>query len=118
MAKVATPYKLRAGKNISVAVLTGAMTASSGEFIALYFRGLPNSRSFGEPTYGVPTANVGHRFSDGSGINLTVGLGVDRLGRKYSSPLEPDVKAATDWNVHGTIQDPAIAAAVKWLRSR
>jgi C-terminal processing protease CtpA/Prc len=117
IAKVGQPYKLKA-KNISVAVLTGPMTASSGEFVALWFRGLSNTRSFGEPSHGVPTANIGHRFSDGSGMNITIGLGLDRQGREYAGPVPVDTEAASSWPNIATEKDPAIAAAMKWLRTR
>lgn len=41
-----------------VAVLTGPRTASAGEAVAIAFRGRPDTRTFGEPTFGVPTANA------------------------------------------------------------
>lgn len=41
-----------------VAVLTSRFTASSGEAIAVAFRGRPNTRSFGEPTLGLPIMMV------------------------------------------------------------
>lgn len=41
-----------------VAVLTGPRTASAGEAVAIAFRGRPDTRTFGEPTFGVPTANT------------------------------------------------------------
>lgn len=40
-----------------VAVLTGSRTASSGEVVAIAFRGRPRTRSFGEPTVELSTAN-------------------------------------------------------------
>ncbi|MBW3622637.1 MAG: PDZ domain-containing protein [Armatimonadetes bacterium] len=118
IAQVASPYRLRAGKKIFVAVLTGSMTASAGEAVVLWFRGLPNVRTFGESTYGVPTANIGHRFSDGSGMNLTVSVGVDRKGRNYAGPIPPDVPVMTEWTAYGTEADPAVAAAINWLQTR
>src|SRR5690606_13717711 len=42
-----------AGPTPIVAVLTGPRTASSGEAVAVAFRGHPGARSFGEPTHGV-----------------------------------------------------------------
>ncbi|MGH2479614.1 MAG: S41 family peptidase, partial [Ktedonobacteraceae bacterium] len=66
-----------------VAVLTSRLTASSGEFTALAFWGLPRVRTFGEPTAGLPTANRRIELSDGAMIALTVSLGADRTGRVY-----------------------------------
>ena len=118
IAAVAAPYKLRAAGKISIAVITGPMTASSGEFAALWFKGLDNTKSFGEPTYGVPTVNTGHMFSDGSGMNLTVGLGTDRTGQIFSGPISPDKIVASDWTLFQTEKDLPVASAAKWLRSK
>jgi carboxyl-terminal processing protease len=46
----------------SVAVLTSRLTGSSGEGVVMAFRGRPGTRSFGEPTAGVPTGNSPHRL--------------------------------------------------------
>lgn len=49
LASVEQPYILRYPRP-PVAVLTGPLTSSSGEFTALAFRGRPRTRSFGEAT--------------------------------------------------------------------
>ena len=54
-----------------VDVLTGPRTASAGEAVAIAFRGRPDTRSFGEPTFGVPTANAPYLLSDGALVVLT-----------------------------------------------
>jgi carboxyl-terminal processing protease len=69
-----------------VAVLTSRLTASSGEGVAIAFRGRSRTRSFGEPTAGVPTGNSPHRLSDGAELHLTEAVGVDRTGRSYHTP--------------------------------
>jgi len=105
--EVAAPYDLlRPGPR--VAVITSRRTASSGEAIAVAFRGRPNTRSFGSPTCGVPTANQGFRLSDGGVLLLTTAFDADRTRRVYNEPLVPD-EIATD--------EEAAARAVAWIYS-
>jgi C-terminal processing protease CtpA/Prc len=75
-----------------IAVLHGPGTASSGEGVVMALRGRPDVRSFGQPTAGVPTGNVGIELSDGSVIYLTVAVGVDFTGGVHESAIEPDVR--------------------------
>jgi carboxyl-terminal processing protease len=113
-ARVAEPY--RPATPTRVAVLTSRYTGSSGEFVALCFRGRPGARSFGTPTAGVPTGNMTVPLSDGAMIMLTVCLGADRTGRTYDGPLAPDEAVEPAWTAFGTDRDPVIAAALAWLR--
>lgn len=98
-----------------VAVLTGPATASSGEAITVAFRGRPHTRSFGEPTSGIPTSNQMFTLPDGAILNLTVALDADRTGHTYDSPLVPDQSAPVDLRQVGTPGDPGIRAATTWL---
>lgn len=108
------PYQLKQPWP-AVAVLTSPLTASAGEFVALAFRGRPQTRSFGEPTCGVPTGNDGKQLSDGAAIALTTSLGADRTGRTYDAPLLPDQPVEIDWTRVGTADDPVLQAALQWL---
>jgi carboxyl-terminal processing protease len=102
----------------AIAVLTSRLTCSAGEFITLAFRGRPQTRSFGEPTAGLPTANSGKTLSDGAQLLLTVAYGADRTGRIYAGPIIPDQPVASDWTLFQAERDPVMLAAVEWLRSR
>lgn len=95
-----------------VAVLLGPHTASSGEAVAVAFRGRPDTRSFGEPTAGLSTANAGFGLPDGSEIFLTTAVDVDRTGRAYGGKLQPDVMVSDAVGKY----DAALAAAMTWLR--
>lgn len=77
-----------------VAVLTGAKTASSGEAITVAFRGRPNTRSFGQPTAGLSTANQQFKLPGGAQLGLTTSRFVDRMGRVYGEKIVPDQMAA------------------------
>lgn len=111
------PYELKHPQP-PVAVLTSQLTSSSGEFAALAFRQRPHTRSFGEPTSGVPTGNEIKELSDGAWILLTTCLGADRTGQTYESPLLPDQEVKIDWTRLGTIDDPVLQAAVRWLHTK
>lgn len=91
-----------------VAVLTGPATASSGEAVAVAFRGRPDARSFGEPTFGVSTGNRGFRLEDGAVMFVTASRFADRDGQIYGGKVEPDVPVAVT---------RALPAATLWLQA-
>ena len=86
------PYELRA-KQPPIAVLIGPATASSGEAVAIAFHGNTNTRTFGQPTRGLTTANAPFRLSDGAMLNLTQAFEADRSGRLYENGVKPDEEA-------------------------
>jgi hypothetical protein len=93
-----------------VAVLTDGKTASSGEAIAIAFRGRAKARSFGQPTMGLSTANEDFRLSDGATLFLTVATMADRTGKLYGGAVEPDER------VEGKgAEDAVLKVAVAWL---
>ena len=61
------------------------------------FRGRPATRSFGEPTAGVPTGNGQFILPDGAELYLTGGSGVDGTGRAYQTRIRPDQPVASGW---------------------
>ncbi|MCP1375756.1 S41 family peptidase [Dyella lutea] len=95
-----------------VAVLLGPHTASSGEVVAVAFRGRPDTRSFGQPTAGLSTANAGYRLPDGSELFVTTSVDVDRTGHAYGGRLLPDQAVPDDPAAKG---DATLAAARQWL---
>jgi carboxyl-terminal processing protease len=97
-----------------VAVLTSGETASAGEAAAVAFRGRPDARSFGRPTYGVSTSNSTIELSDSSMLVLTSARYGDRLGRLYGSRLQPDTPVNADRN-DDPAQDPTVQSAMHWL---
>lgn len=113
--RVNPPYKLK--KSLPpVAILTSIHTASSGEAVVVSFHGRPNTRFFGEPTYGVPTANIGYPLKDGATLLLTIAIEADRTGKTYDSSIPPDQKIPIDWRKFATEQDPVIITAQQWLK--
>lgn len=100
-------YRLKTD-NPYVAVLTDAVTASSGEAIAVAFKARPKTKSFGLKTYGVSTANQSYTLSDGSRINLTQSVFADRNKNIYGKSIIPDLECKPE---------DAVEQAVLWLRS-
>ncbi len=101
-----------------VAVLTGPLTGSSGEWVLVSFLGRPRTRSFGSPTAGVPTANTVKPMPDGALLVLTVALDADRTGQVYDAAIPPDQPVQPDWTAFGTDADPVIQAAQEWLQQQ
>jgi carboxyl-terminal processing protease len=95
-----------------VAVLIGPTTASSGEALAVAFRGRKNCRFIGEKTNGLSSSNQPFVLSDGAEMWLTVAYFADRNGVRYESGLEPDQEVKSD--TQGD-DDPAIFSAMECL---
>ncbi|RPE31876.1 S41 family peptidase [Kitasatospora cineracea] len=101
-----------------VAVLTDGRTASAAEAVLVAFRGRPDTRTFGTPTYGVPTANETYRLSDGALLGLTGARDADRTGRLYDSPIPPDRTVPTSPVDIDTPDDRTLHAAEEWITAR
>ncbi len=96
-----------------VAVLIGPWTMSSGEAVAITFRGREAVRVFGEPTAGLTTVTNIFPLSDGSTLNLPVSRMGDRVGRAVDGPVVPDETVSfPGWPGP---DDPAATAARAWL---
>jgi carboxyl-terminal processing protease len=101
-----------------VAVLTSGSTASSGEALVVAFRRRPLTGSFGEATYGVPSAIRTFTLPDGARLNLAVAAFTDRQDQSYHGHIVPDERVAVDWAHFGTPDDPVVQAALDWLRQQ
>lgn len=93
-------------KNPKIAVLIDNKTASSGEAMAVVFKGLPNARFFGEKTYGVSTGCDSFTLSDGSRINLATSVFADRNKNKYGESIMPDLACSSE---------AALGKAIEWI---
>jgi len=107
------PYRLR--QMPPVAVLIDRGTASSGEAVAVAFRGRPNTRFFGEHSMGFSTANKGFLLSDGANMVLTTGVYLDRTGVEYDSGVSPDEQVAGSDKESHTQEGTVMDMAIKWL---
>lgn len=75
--------------NPKVAVLTDQATASSGEAVTIAFKTRANTKSFGNATCGLSTANQGFNLSDGATLILTVSTMADRTKKCMAIGLPP-----------------------------
>lgn len=102
------PYRLRA-PNPRVAVLVDGAVASSGEAIAIAFKGRASTRFFGTPTCGVSTANRAFGMSDGAFLILTVATMADRNKVVYGG------RVLVDEQIIGL--GPLFARVTAWLQA-
>jgi C-terminal processing protease CtpA/Prc len=103
---VTSPYTLR-NVDPKVAVLTDGRVASSGEAVAIAFRGRADTRFFGTPTCGLSTANATFEI-DGAQLSLTVASLADRNKTTYGDSLPPDELITDDAAL--------IQQAIAWIR--
>ncbi len=99
--------------NINIIILTGSKTSSSGEIVALAFKGKKDVLQYGEPTAGLTTANSSYTLSDKSMLVLTVGMEADRNGKIYEGAILPDEMISPDPN--NPYEDRVKSAAMMWL---
>jgi carboxyl-terminal processing protease len=95
-----------------IAILMGPDTASSGEAIIISFKNQPNTKFFGEPTYGVSTNNSAYPLPDGAILYLTNGVFFDRTGQRNGGKIEPDIKVSAAIIPKS---DLALDAALAWM---
>ncbi|WP_045689346.1 S41 family peptidase [Hymenobacter sp. AT01-02] len=100
-----------------VAVLLSGLTASSGEIVAISLKGRPNTRFFGEPTYGATTANESYKISSTAYLTVAGTQETDRNKVVYRTNVAPDVLISGGDNFADFSQDVKVAAALKWLRT-
>lgn len=111
--KISRPvYKTKRDKKWII-VLTGPKTSSSGEILALAFKGKEQVYQYGEPTAGFTTANTTYTLSDNSMLILTICLEADRTGKVYEGKIMPDQLIASESNYE--MDDAVKSAAIMWL---
>lgn len=103
---------------VPVAVLIDDAVGSSGEGVAVAFRGRPETRFFGEKTYGVASSNEGFMVANRINIVLTTAMMADRDGRIYPDGILPDTLVPAG---SGSLVDPddaVVESAKIWLASQ
>ena len=114
------PASLAPLESATVAVLIGPATASSGEAVAVAFHGRPRTRFFGQPTRGLANANAEVGLPDGAIMQVMHAIDVDRNGQRFGEKVAPDetIDAAVAGAALGTMNDPVVAAATRWISSQ
>ncbi len=98
--------------SLPVAVLTSNQTGSSGEIVTISFIGNSNTKSFGQPTWGLTTGNGSFVLKDGSQIFLASTVMSDRNGKEYTARIAPDYVIDDDPT---TEKDEVIDTAKEWI---
>jgi carboxyl-terminal processing protease len=101
-----------------VALLIGPGTQAASELLVVAFGGRADVRTFGEPTFGLPTLVTQNALRDGSSLVVSGAFSYDRNKTNYDGPITPDVSASTDWLHFGSAQDPAVQTAADWLSTQ
>ena len=97
-----------------VAVITGSLTASSGELTAISFKGRPNTIFIGESTLGYTSANSVVNLPFDLKMALTVGYDCDRNGIYYERII-PDIAISQQDNFDDLLLDKNIQEAIKFI---
>jgi carboxyl-terminal processing protease len=96
-----------------VAVLIDRETGSSGEGIAIDFRGRPQTRFFGEATYGASTSTFPFVLPDSAQLYLVTAVMIDRAGEQIEFGASPDEEILSEATISNN--DPVIRRASQWL---
>lgn len=89
-----------------IAVILGPRTMSSGEILAIGFKGQRNVRFFGQPSGNFTTANRPYALDNGGRLQLTTSRILDRNGTVQQGPVLPDETS-----------DQPLDAARAWLQA-
>jgi C-terminal processing protease CtpA/Prc len=100
---------------VPVAMLIDDAVASSGEGMAVAFRGRANTRFFGQRTYGSASSNEGFVLDDRVNIVVTTAMMSDRTGAIYPDGVPPDDEVAFGPGDAADPDDAVVEAAKAWL---
>jgi len=97
-----------------VAVLVSSYTASSGEALAVIFKGRENTKLFGQKTFGFVTGNDYQFLNDSIAVNLSVNYYHDRNGIVYDKYIDVDEEVSFSKSPLST-NDKAVEIAEEWI---
>ncbi|WP_294250717.1 S41 family peptidase [uncultured Chryseobacterium sp.] len=101
-------------EHVKVAVVTGLLTASSGEVTALAFKGRPGTVFIGEKTLGYLTGNGMVKLPYGFEMALTNSYDGDREGVYYER-ITPDLPVAAQDHFDNLLEDQNIREAIQFF---
>ena len=102
---------------VPVAIITGILTASSGELIPISFGDRANTITIGEPTAGFTTANSLRKLPFDVKLTLTTSFMTDGQFR-YESVISPDILVEREANFDNLAQDANVIQALQFFESR
>ncbi len=111
---VTLPDNPKFKKEPKVAVLTSRWTVSSGEIVAVSFKGRPNTKFFGETTGGYTTSDGWEVINGEVILVISTGTYCDRNGKVYEVNIPVDTEIPFEV-CKDKEKDNSIIAAKKWL---
>ncbi len=103
--------------HIPVALISGILTNSAGEFVILGFRGRKNTLVIGEESHGSTTANDLYEMPFGIKAAITESYGADRSA-KFTKYIIPDIEVVKKTNFENLSKDENIIEAIKFINSK
>jgi carboxyl-terminal processing protease len=102
-----------------VAILVDGLSGSSSEIFAGGVQGLPQVRIFGSRTAGATLPSMAERLPNGDGFQYAFASYISRNGVELEGEgVKPDVEIRPTRKALLEGRDPAIEAAVDWIRNR
>ncbi|WP_350287215.1 S41 family peptidase [uncultured Croceitalea sp.] len=101
---------------IPVALLSGVLTNSAGEFVILGFRGRKNTIVIGEESLGNTTANDLYEMPFGIKAAITESYGTDRSA-KFTKTIVPDIEVIKQTNFEDLSKDKNVIEAIRFIDS-
>jgi carboxyl-terminal processing protease len=102
-----------------LAILVDEFSASTSEILAGGLQGLKRARVFGTRTAGALLPSQFIRLPNGDGLQYVVGDYVSVTGRRLEgNGVQPDEVVPVDRRALLAGRDPALDAAVRWIRSQ
>lgn len=97
-----------------VAVLTSLYTVSSGEALAVIFKGRDQTRFFGARTLGMVTGTSWDVISDSVTVSISTNFYMDRNGKVYRHYVDVDEEIQSIHSPEMT-DEPCILRAIQWI---
>lgn len=102
-----------------VAILVDGLSGSSSEIFAGGVQGLPRVRIFGSRTAGATLPSMAERLPNGDGFQYAFASYISRNGVELEGEgVKPDVEIRPTREALIEGRDPAIEAAIDWIRDR
>jgi carboxyl-terminal processing protease len=102
-----------------VAILVDGLSGSSSEIFAGGVQGLPRVRVFGSPTMGATLPSLAERLPNGDGFQYAFASYVSRAGVELEGTgVVPDEQVPLTRAALLEGRDPALEAAVDWIRNQ
>jgi carboxyl-terminal processing protease len=102
-----------------VAILVDGLTASTAEIMAGGLQDLKRARVFGERTAGAALPSVIERLPNGDGFQYAMANYISQSGRQLEgNGVTPDVAVPLERKALAEGRDPALEAALKWIRTQ